>query len=180
MKSAIFCANGFEECEALIVVDLLRRANLEIDIISMHEELEVKSSHQVTIIADKSFVDCNFNEYDILILPGGMPGTTHLLEDERLKRVLLHHNKQGKLLCAICAAPSVLGSLGLLENKNATCFPTFQDKCTGALISDTKVVQDGNIITGKGLGAAIEFASCIIENCLGKEQAEKILNQIQY
>lgn len=180
MKCAIFCANGFEECEALLVVDLLRRANIEIEIISMNDELEVTSSHNVKIIADECFMDANFREYDALILPGGLPGTTHLQANERLASILLKHAEQGKLLCAICAAPSVLGHLGILEDKHATCFPTFKDKCTGALLSEDKVVQDGNIITGKGLGAAIEFASKIIENLIDKETADTVLKQIQY
>lgn len=180
MKCAIFCANGFEECEALLVTDLLRRANIQIDIVSMNQELEVTSSHNVKIIADECFMDINFSEYDVLILPGGQPGTTHLQENEKLQKVILNHHAKGKLLCAICAAPSILGFLGLLQNKKATCFPTFRDKCTGALLSDEKVVQDGNIITGKGLGAAIEFAACIINNIQDKETAETVLKQIQY
>ncbi|MEF9967519.1 MAG: DJ-1/PfpI family protein [Longicatena sp.] len=179
MKTAIFCANGFEECEALLVVDLLRRANMEIDIISMNDTLEVKSSHNVTITADDCFIDTNFHEYDVLVLPGGMPGTKNLQDNERLKTIIKKHNEQNKLICAICAAPSILGQLGLLQNKNATCFPTFKDKCIGANLIDDTVVQDGNIITGVGLGAAIEFACKIIENCIGKEEADKILTQIQ-
>lgn len=180
MKCAIFCANGFEECEALLVVDLLRRAGIEIEIISMNDELEVISSHNVKILADECFIDVNCREYDALILPGGQPGTTNLQANEKLGNAILKHVEEGKLMCAICAAPSVLGHLGILEGKNATCYPSFEDKCIGAIMHTNKVVQDGNIITGKGLGAAIEFSAKIIENLKDKDTAEKILSQIQY
>lgn len=180
MKCAIFCADGFEECEALIVVDCLRRANIEIDIISMNEGLNVVSARNITVVADTCFNQIQPEYYDCLILPGGLPGTTHLEENKELEKIILTHHQQNKLLCAICAAPSILGKLNLLQGKEVTCFPTFIQYCYGATLCNQKAVKDGNIITGKGLGAAIEFAALIIESIKDSDAAQAVLNAIQY
>lgn len=180
MKCAIFCANGFEECEALIVVDMLRRASIEIETISMNETNEVISSHNVKIITDEIFDETNLREYDVLILPGGMPGTTALKENTKLQNALIKHDGQAKLICAICAAPSILGQLGLLKGKRATCYPGYEKFCLDAIMVPDKVVKDDNIITAKGLGAAFEFASIIIETITDKDTAVSIIEQIQY
>lgn len=180
MKCAIFCANGFEECEALIVVDMLRRASIEIETISMNETNEVISSHNVKIITDEIFDETNLREYEVLILPGGMPGTTVLKENTKLQNALIKHDGQAKLICAICAAPSILGQLGLLKGKRATCYPGYEKFCLDAIMVPDKVVKDDNIITAKGLGAAFEFASIIIETITNKDTAVSIIEQIQY
>ena len=178
-KCAIFLAKGFEECEALITVDVLRRAGLTIDMISMEEECQVESSHGVFIVADKLWKEIDVVMYDALILPGGMPGTKHLGENEELTEALLSANAEGKCLCAICAAPSIFGKLGILEGKKYTCFPGFEGDY-GAKHLEDKVVKDGSIITAKGMGATIEFASCIVETLVNKEKAEEIIRGIQY
>lgn len=179
MKACMFFASGYEECEALIVVDMLRRANVDIDMIGLND-IKVKSSHNVTVNMDKVFSDVNFDEYDIFILPGGMPGTTNLKNDERLLTLLKEKYEANKLICAICAAPSVLAAIGILDGKKATCFPNFRSCLTNSELVDTKCVQDGNVITACGLGAAFEFAKCILNNVLDKEKVEDVYQRICY
>ncbi len=179
-KTALFCAQGFEECEGLIVVDLLRRAGIEITTVSLEPTLEVTSSHQVTVRCDKTFDQIQFEKLDMIILPGGLPGTTHLLEHAPLLNQIKEFDQQKKYLAAICAAPSVYGELGLLQGRKMTCFPGFESHCQGAQPTGEKVVQDGHIITAKGLGAAIEFAARIIEVLTDQATADKVLAAIQY
>lgn len=178
MKSAIFLANGFEECEALIVVDLLRRAKLPIDIVSIEDNTHVISSHNVEIICDENINDINFNEYEALILPGGMPGTLNLEKNQKLIKALIKHNNNHKLIAAICAAPSVLGHIGLLDGLNFTCFPSFEEGING-IYQHAYVVQDANIITSCGLAGAFDFAHKIIENLKDIETAQAVFKQIQ-
>lgn len=179
-KTALFCANGFEECEGLIVVDLLRRAGIEIQIVSIEETLTVVSSHKVQLTCDVLFNEVDFDALDMIILPGGLPGTTHLAEHAGLNEKILEFNQSGKYLAAICAAPSVYGKLGLLEGRTMTCYPGFETQCAGASYTHNKVEKDGHFITARGLGAAIEFAAAIIETLLDKETADSTLSAIQY
>lgn len=179
-KTALFCADGFEECEGLIVVDLLRRANIEIQTVSLNSDCTVTSSHQVKISCDCIFDEVCFDELDMIILPGGMPGTTHLKEHAALNEAIMAFDQAGKGLAAICAAPSVFGSLGLLKGKTMTCFPGFEKECPLANYTGKKVEVDGHIITARGLGAALEFAAKIIETLKDKATADAILAQIQY
>lgn len=176
----IFLADGFEEIEGLMVVDLLRRADIDITMISISGKRQVTGAHGIPVIADAVFKEVDFNNKEMLILPGGMPGTTNLMEHEELIKLLTDHNRAGKMLGAICAAPSVLGMNGILKGKHATCFPGFEEKLLGAVYVNEKVVQGKNIITSKGLGTALEFAAAIIEYYKGKEAAEKIKASVQY
>lgn len=179
MRSAIFCANGLEECEALMVVDLLRRADIPVDIIGMNGDM-ITSSHNITFKADKTFEAFNKDEYEVFILPGGQPGTTNLLNNEALGKILVEKYNEDKLIAAICAAPSVLGHLGILDGKNATSFPSVRDKLGKANVLDAKCVQDDNVVTACGLGAVVEFAEVLITMIKDKEVAENVLAKIQY
>ncbi len=179
-KVYIFMANGFEEIEGLTVVDLLRRANIEIVMVSITEDLYVTGSHQIMVKTDVLFESVDFSDGDMLVLPGGMPGTKYLAEHVGLDELLKKFQGKGKKLAAVCAAPSVLGSKGLLKGKNATCYPGFEDALLGAHVKNDVVVMDGNIITSRGMGTAIDFSLAIIKSISGEAEAEKIANAIQY
>lgn len=179
-KAAIFFAEGFEEIEALTVVDMLRRAKIQIDMVSITGEKQVESSHRVIVMTDKLIEDCAVMDYDMLVLPGGMPGTIHLGECGELMDALKEFDKEGKPLAAICAAPSLLGKLEILDGRKATCYPGFEDQLLGAELVEEKAVTDGNVITGRGMGAAIEFAAAIITCLENAEKAEEIKNSICY
>ncbi len=175
----VFLANGFEEIEALTVVDLLRRARIDVTTVSITENILVHGAHGIDVMADILFKD-NLSETDMLVLPGGGPGTRSLLAHEGLKDLLIDYDKKGRYLAAICAAPSVLGMHGLLEGKRAISYPGFEDKLKGAIVTNDKVVVDGNIITSKGPGTSIEFSLELIKILCGEETALQILDGIQY
>ena len=157
MKFAIFLADGFETCEGLITVDMLRRAALSIDTISMNETLEVTTSHGIRLQADR------------------------LLEaNERLKAIFKAHLESGALTCAICAAPSILGHMGLLKGRKYTCFPSFNENAFGGEYQNELAVTDGNLITGRGMGATIEFARHILMKTTDEETLQKVQNGMQY
>lgn len=180
MKTAIvFLADGFEECEGLLVVDLLRRAEVNVITASIMGRSEIKSSHGVIMQADVKAEDVDFNSADMIVLPGGLPGTTYLGESDIVKAQCLAFAKD-KYVAAICAAPSVLASLGLLEGKPATCHPAFEGKMGGAIVTKESVSIAGNIITGQGLGAGIPFALKLVETLVGIETAYKIAAAISY
>ena len=149
MKFAIFLADGFETCEGLITVDMLRRAALSIDTISMNETLEVTTSHGIRLQADRLFCDFDAEEYDVLIMPGGKLGTVNLEANERLKAIFKAHLESGALTCAICAAPSILGHMGLLKGRKYTCFPSFNEDAFGGEYQNELAVTDGNLIYKK-------------------------------
>jgi 4-methyl-5(b-hydroxyethyl)-thiazole monophosphate biosynthesis len=178
-KVAVFLAPGFEECEALMTVDLLRRAQLDTTMYSIHNTDEVTGSHNITVKADKKLNELN-ELFDCVILPGGMPGTKYLMESKEVNALVVEHFNQNRLVAAICAAPSVLGELQLLQGKKATCFPGFEDQLHGAEVLNQKAVADGNIITAKGLGAAVEFAHAIISYLISQETADQVVKTIQY
>lgn len=179
-KLGIFMANGCEEIEGLTVVDICRRAGIEIDMISINGSNEVTSSHNVTFKTEKLKEDANFDEYDGIILPGGMPGTTNLGADACVEDVIKAFAANGKLVAAICAAPSVLGLAGLLKGKKATCHPGFEDKLLDATWIEQPVVVDGNIITSRGMGTAIAFALEIVRYFMDDETVEKIKKGLVY
>lgn len=179
-KVYIFFADGFEEIEGLTVVDLLRRANIDITTVSITASKEITGAHNIQVIADELFGESDYDNANMLVLPGGMPGTTHLLEHKKLRELLLRHNSDNKMIAAICAAPSVLGMNGILEGKKATCYPGFEDKLIGAIYTNEKVVKDKNVMTSKGLGTAIDFATSIIEHYQGEEAADRIKSSVQY
>ena len=179
-KAYVFLAEGFEEIEGLTVVDLLRRANVETEMVSVMEGKQIKGSHGIKVTADSMFADVDFSDADVLVLPGGMPGTLNLGNHEGLCELLKKQYEAGKMIAAICAAPSVFGKLGFLQGRTATCYPGFEDKLDGAVVSDAKVVADGNVITSRGLGTAIDFSLKLIELLADKETADKISEAIIY
>ena len=180
IKLGVFMAEGCEEIEALTVVDIARRAGIEIAMISVSGKKEVTSSHNVTFKTD---IPAEFMDYDILdgiVLPGGMPGTLNLGANDYVQKTIAEFASSGKLVAAICAAPSVLGEAGLLKGKKATSYPGFEDKLLEAEVSLDPVVVDGNIITSRGMGTAIPFALEIVAYFLGEEKAEELRKGIIY
>ena len=175
-----FLTEGSEEVECLAVVDVLRRAGIDTRLIAVGGDLKVRSSHNVEISCDARIEDTDLSAADILFLPGGMPGTLNLGKDGLLCDALLKQNSAGKRITAICAAPSVLGELGLLKGRTATCFPGFEDKLEGAAYTHEGVVTDGNITTARGLGYALDLGLEMIRLLSGAEEAKKIKASIQY
>lgn len=171
---ALFLANGFEEIEALGTVDVLRRANIKVITASITDNKEVEGAHGMTVVADTIFAELNFDEVDVIVLPGGMPGAKHLNEHEGLKEKVKEFAEKGNNVAAICAAPMVLGGLGLLENKKATCYPSFEEYLIGADTTGEKVEVAGNIITGKGPGFMFDFALQLVETIAGEEIRKEV------
>ncbi len=180
VKTAIFLADGYEEIEALAVVDVFRRAGIEMDMVSISEELLTNGSHKIQVMADKLLKDIAFEEYDMLILPGGLRGMQNLENCESLMQQIDAFYEQDKYVAAICASPSILGRRGILAGKQATAYPGFEDELKGATVVDAGAVRNGNVITGRSMGSAIEFALLLVETLLGKEKAEEIAEQIVY
>ena len=179
-KTAILFANGYEEVEALTVVDLLRRAKIGCEILSVADSGQVTGSHGISIGADRNFSGTDFSQYDGVILPGGMPGTTNLAADERVLALLRSFAAAGKLTAAICAAPTVLAKAGLLEGKKAVCYPGMEEQLTGAKVSFDPVAVDGTVITSRVLGTAIPFALSIVQYFEGRERAEALASSVVY
>lgn len=180
MKVCIFFADGLEEIEGLTVVDLLRRVDIPISIISITGNKMITGAHDIKIEADILFEDMDFTDTGMLILPGGMPGTKNLKAHEGLCRLLHEFNTKGKYIAAICSAPSVLGQLNILNGKKATCYPGFENQLSGAALSDGNCVTDGNIITSRGMGTAIDFAAEIISIIKNRSVAEALKETIIY
>lgn len=179
-KTAILFANGYEEVEALTVVDLLRRAKIGCEILSVADSGQVTGSHGISIGADRNFSGTDFSQYDGVILPGGMPGTTNLAADERVLALLRSFAAAGKLTAAICAAPTVLAKAGLLDGKKAVCYPGMEEQLTGAKVSFDPVAEDGTVITSRGLGTAIPFALAIVQYFEGRKRAEALASSVVY
>ncbi|MCI8338433.1 MAG: DJ-1/PfpI family protein [Lachnospiraceae bacterium] len=179
-QALIFLAPGYEEVEMLTVVDLLRRSHISIDMVSITDSLEVTSSHNVTIKADKLFRDADFDEADMIILPGGIPGTPNLLAYQPLTDKIKEFASQKKWLSAVCAAPTIYDELKLFEGRKATCYPTFAEKLTDAVYVKQPVVVDDIFITSRGAGTTIEFAAAIVERFAGKDTAKEVLEAIIY
>lgn len=175
----VFLAPGFEEIEALAVVDVLRRAELEVLTVGVGEDFVI-GSHQIPVACDIAEKNLILDEkVEAIVLPGGMPGTLNLEKSATVQKAIDWATENEKLVCAICAAPSILGHKGLLNGKNSTCFPGFEDELLGAEISKDYVVKDGNIITARGMGSAIEFGLQIAEVLTTKENAQKIRASLQ-
>ena len=182
MKIAEFFVDGFEQIEALTPVDILRRAGLTIDMISVNNSKMVTSSHNVNIETDKNLGEINFEDYDMLIFPGG-PGTEKYLESELLiQNLKRYYENQKGYIAAICAAPMVLATLGILSGKRAASFPSVEEVLikNGAKLTREKVVHDGRIITSRGAGTAIDFSLKLVEILNGHEEMEKISKSIIY
>ena len=179
-KVSLFLADGFEEIEGLTVVDLLRRAGIEVETISIMGKNQITGAHNIKVEADKLFEEADFNGTNMLVLPGGMPGTLYLKEFEPLRQLILEFHQKGEALAAICAAPTVFGDLGILNGKSAVCYPGMEEGLVGAEAKTAGVLTDGNITTSRGLGTAIDFALQLITILIGKEAADKIANSIVY
>ncbi len=179
-KVYIFLADGFEDIEGLTVVDLMRRAQVDIETVSIKDTREVTTSRGVPLLTDRVFAETDFSDADMLVLPGGMPGTKYLGEYEPLKKLLKEFYEKGGKVAAICAAPSVLAQLGILEGRRATSYPSFMDQLTGASVSEDSVVVDGNVTTSRGMGTAIDFGLSLIAQLAGEEKADAIADSIVY
>ena len=175
----IFLAEGFEETEALAPLDILRRAGIEIKTVGVTGEL-VTGAHNITVKADILPEDVNYNAIEAVILPGGLPGTTNLEKDAAVQKALEYADENNKLICAICAAPSILGHKGILEGREATCYPGFEESFKGGKYIKKSVVRSENIITADGMGSAFKFGFEIAAALTSKETADKIKEQIQY
>ena len=182
-KVAVFIADGSEEVEAITPVDLLRRAKVDVDVVSVMDTLEITASRNVKITADKLIGDIDFDEYDLLMLPGGVKGTNNLNACEELKKQLVKFSDQGKGIAAICAAPTVFAGLGLLSGKDSTCNPGFWEelRANGAnVIEDSKVVVNGNIITSQAMGTSVDFGLELVCYLCGDEEKESLRKNIRF
>ena len=179
-RVCVFLADGFEEVEGLTVVDLLRRAGEEVMTVSVMGRKEITGSHGITVLADSLFKEVDYSGVDLVVLPGGMPGTKYLKESEELTELLTEWNGDKKKLAAICAAPSVFGELGFLQGKTAVCYPGFESSLQGAVVGNKCVEVDGHITTSKGPGTAMEFALTLIAQLQGVEKAEEIRAGLLY
>ena len=179
-KAVIFFAPGLEECEGLVTVDLLRRAGVDVTIAAVSDKLKITGSHDIIVKCDALAEDVDLKAMDAVILPGGGRGTENLYRSGLVCRAAKQFAEAGKLVAAICAAPTVLGRIGLLSDKRATCYPGCEEQLFCAEVVDAETVTDGNIITGRSLGAAIPFALAVITALLGAEEAEHIRRKIVY
>ena len=179
-KVLVFLVNGFEEIEAMAPIDLLRRAGITADTVSINEDNQVTSSRKIRVLTDKTIDEINFENYEMIVLPGG-PGTENYMKSEKLLEKLKEFSINRKL-GAICAAPTILSALGILNGKQAICFPACEPDLVkgGAVIVNQDVVKDSNIITSRGAGTAIDFSLALIEELLGKNKSEEIRKQILY
>ena len=181
-KVYIFLADGFEDIEGLTVVDLLRRAEIDIKTVSIKETKQIQTSHGITMLTDTTFAETDFADADMLVLPGGMPGTKYLAGYKPLTDLLTDFNSKGKKIAAICAAPSVFSGLGFLRNRKAASYPSFMEIIAGdgAQTSEDSVVVDGNITTSRGLGTAVDFALSLISQLENDEKAKEIAESVVY
>ena len=179
-KVVVFLADGHEECEALIPADLLRRAGIEVVLASITGKKEVTGSHGIHVTADALAEEVDYDSADLLFLPGGLPGTTHLGESALVREKLTEFAEKGKKVSAICAAPSILGELGLVKGHRATCYPGFETKMEGADCRGDGIITDRLISTGRGMGWAIDLGLELIKLLVSEEEAERIKAAIQY
>lgn len=173
-KVIIHLADGFEEIEAITPVDVLRRAGCEVITISVTGKHEVTSARGITVMADKLFDVADYESADMIVLPGGQPGSNNLNKHEGLRHQILQFHHLSKYIAAICAAPLVLGSAGILVGKKATCYPGTESLLTGASCTGNNVEVDGHIITGRGPGVALEFSLLLAEILTGKTKSEAV------
>ncbi|MBE6618736.1 MAG: DJ-1/PfpI family protein [Ruminococcaceae bacterium] len=179
----VFLANGFEETEAICPIDIMMRAGIEVELISVSDELNVVGSHGIALKAHKKINEISLADDlpELIMLPGGMPGTTNLLACRPLREIIVNASEAGVPIAAICAAPMILGKLGLLEGKRATCYGGFEKELIGAKVSRLfRVVTDGNIITGAGMGVANQFGLAIVKKIRSRKEAFRIARSIRF
>lgn len=174
-----FLADGFEEIEALCPLDLCRRVGIEAKTVSITDKNTVTGSHGITVVSDLTAKDA-LDDFDMMVLPGGMPGTTNLGESTIVEKAILTALEKDAYIAAICAAPMILGKRGLLRGKEAICFPGFEKYLDGATVSDKKVVLDGKILTGAGMGVSHDFGLKIVEIFKGKDAADSLCSSVLY
>lgn len=179
-KIAVFFGTGYEEIEALTVVDILRRAGETVEMVSITKERTVAGSHGIAVGMDSTLLEVDFDSVDVLVLPGGMPGTTNLEACQALMEQVDVFVAAGKTVAAICAAPSILGHRGHLKGRKACSYPSMESHLEGAQVSQEPAVTDGNIITGRGMGAAIAFSLAILEKLQDKDAADKMADAVVY
>ena len=180
-KVYVFLDNGFEDVEALIPVDVLRRGGVEVVTVSVVEGSQVvESAHRVQMVADAMFDECDFSDADLLMLPGGMPGASNLNAHDGVREALLRQHAAGKRVAAICAAPLVLGGLGLLRGKRATCYPGFEQTLEGATYTAELCTVDGNVTTGEGPAAAFPFAYSLLAQLVNEETSRQVAVGMRY
>ncbi len=170
----VFLANGFEETEAVATIDILRRGDLKVNTVSISNTTLVTGAHNIPVVADMIFEDADFTNGSMLVLPGGMPGASNLNAHAGLKNLLSFYFESGKNVAAICAAPLVLGGLGILEGKKATCYPSFESQLIGAKVTTNPVEKAGTVITGRGPGYVIDFGLALVEELQGKAKADEV------
>lgn len=175
----VFLAQGFEEIEALTVVDILRRAQIDVTTVGVGGK-EITGAHNITVLADKDLSEISLSFTQMIVLPGGMPGTLNLEASDIVQDAIKHCLNNGKYIGAICAAPSILGHMGALRDKKAVCYPGFEKDLEGAQIVEQSVCRDGNIITAKGPGAAMDFALELLAALRGMEVVQEIKKALQY
>ena len=180
-KAVVFLADGLEEIEGLTVVDLLRRAGVQVTTVSIREkEQMVTGAHNIVIRADSCFEDMDFASQDLLVLPGGMPGTTNLGNHAGVVGEIRKFYEEGKKIAAICAAPSVFGQMGILKGREATCYPGMESKLTGAKVVQTEVAVSDHVTTSRGVGTAIPFALSLVSQLLDQPTADALAKSIVY
>ncbi|MBO4336611.1 MAG: DJ-1/PfpI family protein [Lachnospiraceae bacterium] len=179
-KMAVFLAEGFEEGEAIVPIDIARRAGIEVTMVSVSDKISVTGSHGIQVRADALLSDTDLGPFEMLMLPGGMPGTRNLEDSDSVREAVLKANGDGKYIAAICAAPRLLGKLGILNGKKATVYPGNEEYLKNADYDDkAKAVTDKNVITARGMGCAVEFGGEIVAALVDADTAEKILASIQ-
>jgi 4-methyl-5(b-hydroxyethyl)-thiazole monophosphate biosynthesis len=176
----IFLAEGFEEIEVICVLDLLRRSEIDVQTVSIKADRLVTGAHKIQIMADLLLTEIRYEDFTGIILPGGMPGTSNLAKCKPLLEFLIEAHKDEKLIGAICAAPSILGDLGILEGRKAVCYPGYESKLKGATIVEDAAVRDGHIFTSKSAGTAIDFSIKLIKHLKSKEDSLNIKRAILY
>ena len=179
-KAVIFFAPGLEECEGLLCVDILRRAGVEVTIAAVGGERVVRSARQVNVLADALAEELDYSVFDAVILPGGIPGVDNLKADATVRRVCTEFAAAGKIVAAICAAPTVLADFGVLGGRRATVYPGMDAQMAGATCTGSEVTVDGNITTGRALGAAIPFALELDRQLAGQEASDRVRQAIVY
>lgn len=179
-RICIFLAEGMEEIEALTVVDICRRAKIDIQTVSVTQERWVTGSHGIKVQTDTLLSEVDFETVDMIVLPGGMPGTLNLEACSPLMQKVEEFYANGKYIAAICAAPSIFGHRGMLDGRNACSYPSYEEQLAGATVSRNPVEVSEHVITSRGMGTAIDFALCIVSCISGQQCADEIKASIIY
>lgn len=180
MKGLILLADHFEDVEALITIDMLRRAKIQIDLVSMTNNIELTTQSNIKLLADYLLKDINTKEYDFLVIPGGKAVFETHLSSNITKNIVNEFNNQNKLIATICAAPGILGVNGLLDNKEFVCFPGCENNVPKGMLVDKKVVVTNNLITSKAAGTTFDFAYEIIKYLTNEKLAKQVLSSVYY